>query len=375
MFDRLGDAAGIDDPDARVRVATEWRNHLIDTDVGGPTPLQVPLQTALLPLTQAVCRCAVAHDVPSDFHTTTRRALGAYLAAFQKAERGETAVSEGLAVLGDLIAERIQVVNADPIVAARRLAVALDAVQLLIRLSERTMRSWENRRNAEAANSTATFAEVLGIELAGRLGAAIAALDLLDSQTLSPDERDQLEVALTKSIQAARACADDLMHISPSPQDTDTPALPLDELTFATVGRLRDWAAARDVELSLTRPPPSIRVDASPFQALLFNLVTVAVHRAEEVSGPVRIDMAFQLTDDGAHTELALSSDAPLFSTDWDRDPAAPDLGVGPGEMEDLSLWLTAESADRLGGRLELVDGAEHARSLRILFPVGAQPS
>ncbi len=359
-------------------LATRWRDHLADADTGGPVPLEVPLDTVLKPLAGAVWDCAMARAIPPRFQAETRTPLGAYLAAFRKADRDEAEVSEGIALLGDLIEDRIRIGDTPLHIAARRLGVALDAVQLLVRHSEWTMRSWRNRRSAEAASSTATFAEVLGSELASRLGAAVSALDLLDSTALSPDERETLEAALTKSIRAARICADDLMLISPSPTDADTPVLPLDELVYSTVGRLNDWASARDVTLSITRPPPSVRIDARPFQALLFNLITVAVHRAEEVSGPVVINIDLRLDPTETQTELALSSDAPLFASGWDRAAETAerlDLESGATHMEDLSLWLTAESSDQLGGRMEIFGEADHLRGLKILFPVGARPT
>ncbi len=355
---------------SRDQLPSDLRALLPDTERSPDTECSWDLLVA------ALLTCGDQRSVPQDFEAATRHPLGVVVRGWRQAGLDEGELSERFGRLGDLIVKtrlapgsrRSQ--KSEGLDRARAAGAVMDGVQILARRAERTFRSWRERFEAEAAVSAAIYADVLGNELRNRLHAASTALDLLETDTLSPEHRLRLEGLLLAAIQAAIASADDIRWLSGEESATRRPALPLADLLQRTVQQIAAFAGRRRVELQLHGTPPHQRVDPRPVQVLLYNLLTTVIERAAKLStSDPRVDLAARSTDDGL-VELVMTSNAQVFG---DGEDAAFEVEVldlvSTDEGEELSLWLTREAVDYLGGSLELESDPGHGTTIRVTFP------
>jgi signal transduction histidine kinase len=332
-----------------------------------------PDATAAFDSLEAVLReCAERRSVPDTFVDDARPALATAVRSWRGAGLPEATLPECIAALGERLAASLPT-DRGTTHAAGAAAAVLDGVQELVRVVERTFRSWRERLASGAALGTAVYAEVLGAELRNRLQAATTALELLASDSLALDERTRLESLLLDAIGAAVDSAEDVRHLSGEARDAQAVFLDLGDLLPRTVAQLASYAESRGVELRLLASPTSTPVNAAPFQILLYNVITMAVDRAASDSSAIapRVSVATERTRGEATIELTVASTAVLPSSgDYDIEVVGPSANAAG--REELSLWLTRESLAQLGGTMEVAHADAGGSVLRLHLPASS---
>ncbi len=341
---------------------------------------------AVTELTEAVAICGVG-TVRDDFQSSTSVALATLIGGWRRAGLPGSDLTAGLARLGDqLVEELFRLRHAGAAARARAAACVLDATQILIRRMDSTFRSWESSRDSDDVLSLGLFEEALALELRNRIHAAETALDLLRRSSevapLSDDDRRRLHHLLLDAISVTRRSVYDMRRINAfEPSNAPSVSIPFSALVRRTVERVRRTAAEQGVEIDISESVSEEPVDARAAQIALNNLLDVAVRRSSRSGGGrLRLQTAapseqieiVELRLDGALGLLDRTDAETLFEPDL-VDLSSTELP----DLERMSLWLTREAVEALGGELHIsfVEGGGSTVILRIPIATATKKS
>ena len=233
--------------------------------------------------------------------------------------------------------------------------------------AERDLRSAvDEARSAAAAKSM--FLATMSHEMRTPLHGLIAALDLIDRESLAGEDASLFETARDCS-QRALALVNDVLHFTRASAMRE-PAIPFRPARVAAeiVGELRPFARenGNDIVLTITGPGSGDAVLGYPaaFSRSLYNLVGNAVKFTQ--GGKITVDLAFSATTEEAPLALCVSitdegpgiADADrerifeLFETSADQ-PHPGGIGTGLAGTG-LGLPITRLAVERMGGRIQL---------------------
>jgi len=233
-----------------------------------------------------------------------------------------------------------------PLPGGRRLIVHRDITALKeqeLRIAQERDAAERARADAEAANQAkSTFLAIMSHELRTPLNGVLGMMDVLEHQSIDPEQRKTIGV-IRESASALLRIIDDVLDFSKieaGRMELEETAFLLSDLIAGTIGTVRPQAVAKGVELTATIDPDtadSLLGDPTRIRQILFNLLGNALKFTAQ--GSVHLSVGSQALGGGRH-RLSLT---------------VMDTGIGIDAAQQARLFQPFSQADssttrRFGG-------------------------
>jgi CheY-like chemotaxis protein len=226
-------------------------------------------------------------------------------------------------------------------------------------------------REASSPLSRDRFVATMSHEIRTPLHGLMATLDMLRSESMSPEGRRRLAIARTSAKTLMRIANDvlDLSRISVGAMTIDRKAMSIDRLVSDVVdeARSREEALRLDVRIEIGRSvPPAVMGDPLRIKQVLRNLVSNALKFTAAGSVTVSADWkaggcVFEVTDTGADRRES------IFEAFVQAEPSARRQG-GAG----LGLAISRQLSEAMGGHLVLSRSDPRGSTFRVVLPLPA---
>ena len=242
----------------------------------------------------------------------------------------------------------------------------LDAVRMNTEL--------DARRARERSDALAVFSEVLGHEIANRLGAARTASQLLQDETvsLSEERRSALVRLIGEGVDATLASVDDVSALMMAQSRQGGDRLALGVLLEGVVRILLPLARKEGIRLEIDGEPPDLLVDAARVRLVVTNLAMNAVR----YSDPAKEERWVRLRGEADLEEFRIEvRDNGIGIAPEDRDSIFRYRVRADGgrrhsrEGSGLGLAVVAEAVSQMEGAVHVESRVGEGSSFRIHLP------